>query len=208
MASSDKIERWKYSAIMKFSEALKLPHFVEELDDLHNNFETREGDLSTWILNIISRYNLPRTCYEQIKYYIIFKSEIDINDLHSPIMLLSQKDNYVGPKYDLPLNVYWQNFTNHHVLLDLTGEIQKQDLLDFINTNWKLIESKLKLVEPTRPGAVRSDQTRNLKLKVLSMKEQKGLTISAIAVETGLTEEAIKSMLRRIRQGRNNDAKK
>jgi predicted DNA-binding protein (UPF0251 family) len=182
---------------MKFRDAMHLPHFLKDMELIRLNFEDDSAELHLPILELLRRYNLPRSCYELIRHKICFGIEMDVATLPSPVILISQKDDFVGPGYDMPLSIYWKNYPIDHVLLELTGEIQKQDLLDFINDNWTLIESKLELIEPNRPRAVKGKQLAKLHAEVLRLRDEEKLSRRQIAGRLGLEEENVKTILRR-----------
>lgn len=210
MAGSKKIPRWQKVAYSKFNEALKSPDFKNDLEQCRKLFEERFVDQHIMAMGLVRKYNLPRGSYILIRHYMSYDGEIAPEAaLPAPIVLLSEKDGYIGPDYTgIPYDEYLAGYPNTHVYLDLTGEIQKQDLLDFINENWKLIESKLKLVEPARPGAVKEKQLDKLHLRVLLLKEQDKKSYREIAAITNLTEANIKQILYRLRKHRRVDKHK
>lgn len=208
MAGSKKLKRWQISAVNQMNDVVKRPDFKRDVKKIRAELEADNPVLNVRSKELIKKYNLPRMCFLLVRDYLLTGGYGPAENIPAPIMLLSFKDNYVGPDYDeLPLSIYLQNFPTDHVAIDLTGEIQKQDLIDFVNSNWKLIESKLKLIEPTRPGAVKSKQRDKLHLEVLKLRE-KGLTYNEIAAKKHLEYNNVKQILYRMRHPGRVDRKK
>jgi hypothetical protein len=156
---------------------------------------------------MIRKYNAPRGVYILMKQYIIFK-KVDPSQIPAPLAVISERDKYVGPDYEMPLDLYLKYFPNDHVYLDITGEVQQQDLIDFIKLNWGLIKSKLKLIERQRPSAVKGKQRDVIHAEVLRLREEDRKSYRQIAVLKGLTESNIKQILYRERKHRKVDNQK
>jgi predicted DNA-binding protein (UPF0251 family) len=203
MAGSRKITRWQESAYNKMMDAIKLPDFQKDVEQIRE--ETEESPvLNERTLQLIVKYDLPRLCFVLIREYVLFGTFRPPEEIPPPIMLLSFADRYVGPHYEMPIEVYMEHTRQERVLIDITGEVQKQDILDFVNQNWKLIESKLKLLEPQRPGAVKLKQVDKLHLEVLRLREEEGLRYKEIAARLNLTEPNVTKILQRMRKVRKN----
>lgn len=197
MAGS-KISRAQKSAYDKMLEIIKHPDFQKDIADIRTRTETHPvlNEVSQMILK---KYKLPRLCYPLIQEYVINGGFRQPQDIPAPVFLLSTKDNYSGPDIELPMNVYFEAFPADHVMIDLTGEIKKTDLIEFINKNWKLIEQKLQLIEADRPGPVQPKQFNKLHLEVLKLYEEKGLSYREIAGKLNLTEKNVSQIIYRLR---------
>jgi len=210
MAGSKKLTHWQSSADSKMKDVIKRPDFQRDVKSIRSELDNEQPVLNERSKFLVHKYDLPRVCFVLVRDYLRTNDYVPIEELQAPIMLLSSKDNYVGPDYDgLPLNLYLEAYPNDHVLLELTGEIQQKDIIDFVKSNWSLIEDKLKLIAPSRPGAVKNKQIDKLHLKVLSLREDKKLSYNDIAAQTGLNPDNIKQILYRMRRpGRHQKSQK
>ncbi len=189
----------------KMQDAIANADFDRDIQSIRRELDDDKPVLNERTLALIKKYNLPRLCFVFIRDYILSGGFGPAEMLPAPITLLSFKDGYVGPDYEVPLAAYLKAFPNDHVVLDLTGEIQKQDLLDFVRANWDLIEAKLKLVEPARPGAVKMKQMDKKHAEVVRLREQEKLSYTQIAVKTNLTKDNVSKILYRERKPRKVD---
>lgn len=204
MAGSNENPRWYNTAHLKFTDALATKDFKTDIDLLRSELAKDPFELHGLIMFLMDKYSLPRGVYGLIRHYAL-EGEVgtDPDIVNSPVLLLSSKDQYVGPGYEeIGLQNYLAVYPDNYVRLELTGEIKKTDLIDFINLNWKLIESKLKLIEPNSIGVVKGKQVGRLHAEVLRLNEEGGKSYKEIAYIMGLTTDNVSKILHRLRIAR------
>lgn len=124
------------------------------------------------LYRMINKYEAPRGVFELLKKYLLYlqmeddldPSEIGEEQLRQfiehesnfpPIFLVSTVDNTVLLSEESPYNIAAYNYmansqNNKRVLIELTADVQQQDLIDYIKLNYAKIEEKLRLLDPDR----------------------------------------------------------
>jgi len=199
-AAGKKVSKSQISVYVKFSDLMKRKDFKSELEAIGKGSGYIPG-LNDKIKQIMLKYKLPFTAFDLVRNGIL-EHPTNAEQVLPAVQLLSQVDNYVGPDYLVPLDIYWETYPNKHVLIEITGEAKRDELLAFVENNWDLISSKLKLIAPYRKNAVRRTLAEKVHDKVIKLREVDKLSYREIAIKTGLTEANIKAILYRIRRNR------
>lgn len=162
MAGSKKAPRWQRVALEKFEELKDHPDFEEDIATLRN-IQKSASDLlfhKASVQLVLLKYGAPRGLIPLVEHYVIY-GEANPSVIKPPIFIVSEIDGEVLPdeRPKWMAEAYFEHLATtrqKRVYLDITGEVQRKDIDDFLNTYFKkLIEPKLRKIERLRPGKIK-----------------------------------------------------